>query len=128
MHKVIQFNQKAWFKSYTDLNTKLGTEAKYDFEKDFFKLMNNTVFGNIKENVRKQRDVKLVSTNKIRNYLVPEPNYHTTKSFSENLIAIKIIKEKVKMNKPVYLSLSILEISKTLTYEFLYDYIKPKYE
>ena len=79
------------------------------------------------ENVRKQRDIKLVTTNEKRNKLVSEPNYHTTKSFSENVLVIEIKKTKVKMNKPVYLGMLILDISKTLMYEFWYDYIKLKY-
>ena len=80
------------------------------------------------ENVRMHRDIKLVTTNRERNYLISEPNYHTTKCFPENVFAIEIKKVKVKMNKPVYLGLSILEISKTLMYKFWYDYIKPKYQ
>ena len=79
------------------------------------------------ENVKKHRDIKLVTTDKRRNQLASEPNYHTTKWFSENLLAIEMKKTKVKMNKPVYLGLSILEISKTLMFEFWYDYIRPKY-
>ena len=79
-------------------------------------------------NVRKHRDIKLVTTDKRRNQLVSEPNYHATKWFSENLLAIEMKKTKVKMNKPVYVGLSILEISKTLIYEFWYDYVKPKYQ
>ena len=85
VHRVIQFNQEAWLKPYIDMNTKLRTEAKNEFEKDFFKLMNNSVFGKTMENVRKHRDIKLVTTNEKRNKLVSEPNYHTTKYFSENL-------------------------------------------
>ena len=89
--------------------------------------MNNSVFGKIMENVRKHRDIKLATTDEKRNKLVSEPNYHTTKRFSENLLAIEMKKTKVKMNKPVYLGMSILDISKTLMYKFWYDYIKPKY-
>ena len=110
------------------MNAKLRTEAKNDFEKDFFKLINNAVFGKTMKNVRKHRDIKLVTTGKRRNQLASEPNYHTTKYFSENLIAIETEKTKVKMNKPIYLGMSILDISKTLMYEFWYDYIKPKYQ
>ena len=128
VHRVIQFNQEAWLKPYIDMNTKLRTEAKNEFEKDFFKLMNNSVFGKTMENVRKHRDIKLVTTDEKRNKLVSEPNYHTTKRFSENLLATEMKKTKVKMNKPVYLGMSILDISKTLMYEFWYDYIKPKYK
>ena len=80
------------------------------------------------KNVRKHRDIKVVTINKRRNQLVLESNYHTTKWFSADLLAIEIKKIKVKMNKPVYLGLSILEISKTLMHEFWYDYIKPKYQ
>ena len=79
------------------------------------------------ENVRKHRDIKLVATDKRRNQLVSEPNYHATRWFSKNLLATEMKKAKVKINKPVHLGLSILEISKTLTYEFWYDYMKPKY-
>ena len=89
--------------------------------------MNNAVFGKTMKNVRKHRDIKLVTTAKRRNRLVSEPNYHTTKWFSENLLVIEMKKTKVKMNKPIYLGLSILEISKILMYEFWYDYMKPKY-
>ena len=89
--------------------------------------MNNSVFRKTMENVRKHRDIKLITTDKKRNQLVSETNYHTTKWFPENLLAIEMKKTKVKMNKPVYLGLSILEISKTLIYEFWYDYMKPEY-
>ena len=110
------------------MNTELRKKkAKNDFEKDFFKFMNNAVFGKSMENVRKHRNIKLVTTDKRKNQLVSQPNYHTTKWFSEKLLAIEMKKTKVKINKPVYLGLSILEISKTLMYEFWYDYLKPKY-
>ena len=128
VHRVIQFNQEAWLKEYIDMNAELRKQAKTDFEKDFFKLMNNSLFGKIMENVRKHRDTKLVTTDKRRNQLVSEPNYHTTKWFSENLLAIEMKKIKLKMNKPVYLGLSMLEISKTLMYEFWYDHVKLKYQ
>ena len=107
------------------MNTELRKKAKNDFEKGFFKLMNNAVFEATMENVRKHRDISLVTTDKRRNQLVTEPNYHTTKWFSENLLAIEMKRAKVKMNKPISLGLSILEISKILMYEFWYDYMKP---
>ena len=78
------------------MNTKLRKGATNNFEKDFFKLKNNAVFGKTMENVRKHRDIKLVTTDKRRNQLVSEPNYHTTKYFSENLIAIEMKKNKSK--------------------------------
>ena len=85
---MIEFNQNAWLKLYIDINTDLRKRAKNDFEKDFFKLMNNTVFGKTMENIRKHRYTKLVTTKRRRNYLVGEPNYHTTKSFTENFLAL----------------------------------------
>ena len=109
------------------MNTKLRKEAKNEYEKDFFKLMNNSVFGKTMENVRKHRDIKLVTTEKRRIKLVSEPNYHTTKQFSENVTAIEMKKAKVKMNKPEYLGMSMLDISKTLMYGFWYNYLRPKY-
>ena len=95
------------------MNTKLRKEAKNEFEKDFFKLMNNSVFGKTMENVRKHRDIKLVTTEKRRIKLVSQPIYHTTKHFSDNLLAIEINKARVKMNKPLNLGMSILDICKT---------------
>ena len=86
--------------------------------------MNNAAFGKTMENVRKHRDIKLVPTERRRNYLVSETNYQTTKFFSENLLAIEMKKTKVLMNKPLYLGLSILELSKIL----MYDYLKSKYD
>ena len=109
------------------MNTELRKEAKNDFEKDFFKLMNNSVFGKTMENVRNHSDIKIVTTNKQRNRLASEPNYHTTKYISKDLLIMEMKKVEVKMNKPVYLGQAILDISKTLMYEFWYHYIKPKY-
>ena len=110
------------------MNTKLRKKAKRDFEKDFFKLVNNSAFGNTMKNLRKHRDIKLVTMGAKRNKLVSEPNYHAKKHFSENLLVTEMKKTKVYMNKPIYLGMSILDISKTLMYEFWYDYIKPKYK
>ena len=95
MYRVIQFNQKDWLKPYIDMNTKLRKEAKNDFEKDFFKLMNNSVFRKTMENVRKHRDIKLLTTDEKRNKLVSDPNYHTAKHLlatnSKKLLAIEIV-------------------------------------
>ena len=125
VHRVIQFNQKAWLKLCVDMNTKYRT--KNDFKKNFFKLMNNSVFGKTMRNVRNHRDIKLVTSDKRRKRLVSEHNYHSHKKFSEYLMAIEMKKIRVKMTKPIYLGMSILDISKMLMYEFWYDYIKPKY-
>ena len=110
------------------MNTKLKREAKNNFEKDFFKLMNNAVFGKTIEKVRKDGHFKLVTTDKRRNQSSSEPNCHTTIYFSENLLGVEMKKTKVKMIKPVYLNMSILDISKTLMYKLWYDYIKRKYQ
>ena len=127
IHRVIEFNQKEWLKPYIDMNTELRKAAKNDFENNLFKLMNNSVFGKTMENIRKYRDIKLVTTDKKRSKLVSEPNYHTINLISEDLSIIEMKKTKVKMKKPIYLGLSILEISKILMYGFWYDYMKPKY-
>ena len=105
VHRVIRFMQKAWLKPYIDMNTKLRKEAKNEFEKDFFKLMNNSVFGKTMENVRNHRDIKLITTDKRRKRLVSEPNYHSHKNFSEHLMAIEMKKIRVKMTKPLYLGM-----------------------
>ena len=128
VHQVIEFDQEAWLKEYINFNTELRKEATNDFEKDFFKLMNNAVFGKTMENVRKHRNIKLVKTDKKRNKLVSEPNYHTMKLIDDNLAIIEMKKVKVKMNKPIYLGLSILDINKITMYEFWYDFIKSKCE
>ena len=128
VHRVIKFRQEAWLRPYIDMNTKLRKDAKNEFEKDFFKLMNNSVFGKTMENVRNHRDIELVVTNARRKKLMPEPNYHTCKHFSEDLMVIEMKKTEVYMNKPIYLGQAILDISKTLMYEFWYDYLKPKYK
>ena len=107
VHRVIQFNQEAWLKPYIDMNTELRKQAKTDFEKDFYKLVNNSIFGKTMENVRNHQDVKLITTDKRRNQLVSEPNYHTTKWFLEHLLANELKKTKTKMTKPVYLRFSI---------------------
>ena len=90
--------------------------------------MNNAVFGKTIENVRKHKHIELVTTERRTNYSLSEPNYRTTKFFTENLLAIEMKKSEMLMNKPVYLGFSILVLSKILMYEFWYDYIKPKYD
>ena len=124
---MIKFNQNDWLKPYIYLNNDLRKKAKNDFEEDFCKLMNNAVFGKTMENVRRHRDIKLVKTERRRNYLVSEPNYQTTKFFTECLLAIEMKKTHILMNKPVYLGVSIVELSKILMYEFWYNYVKTRY-
>ena len=128
VHKIIQFNQETWLKEYIDVNTELRKNAKNEFEKKFFKLMKKSVFGKTMKNVRNHRDIKLVTSEKRRKRLVSQPNYHSCKNVSDDLMVIEMKKTKVKMNKPLYLGASILDISKTLMYDFWYHYLKPKYE
>ena len=128
VHKVIKFNQNPELKPYIDMNTDLRKKAKNDFETDFLKLINNAVFGKTMENVRKHRAIKLVTTEERRNYLVSEPNYHTTKIFTEHLLAIeKKRRKEILLNKPRYVGFLIFELSKILIYQFWHDYVKPKY-
>ena len=117
IHRIIEFNQEACLKPYIDMNTELRKLSRNDFEKDLFKLMNNSVFGKTMENIRKHRDIKLVTMDKKRSKLVSEPKYHIINLISEDLSIIEMKKTKVKMNKPIYLGLSILEINKILMYE-----------
>ena len=99
VHRVIQFDQEAWLKPYIDMNTKLRMQAKIEFEKDFFKLINNSVFGKTMENVRNHRDIILVTTNKERSKLGSESNYHSTKCISKDLLIMEMKKVEVKMNR-----------------------------
>ena len=118
VHRIIQFEQKTWLKIYVDVNNELRKNAKNEFEKNFFKLINNSVFGKTMENVRNHREIKLVISEKIRKRLVSEPNYHSCKKSSDHLMAIEMKKTIAKMNKPLYLCVPLLDISKPLMYNF----------
>ena len=127
IHRGIKFIESAWLKPYIDKNTNLRTQAKNNFEKDFFKLMNNSVFGKTMENIRNRVNVKLVNTEEKFKKLVAKPNYKGRKIFNENLVSVHMKKTSLTMNKPVYLGMCILDLSKTIMYDFHYNYIKPKY-
>lgn len=127
VHKVLEFNQSLWFKQYIDFNTKKRAEAKNSFEKDVFKLMNNSVFGKTMENLRKRVDVRLVTDEKKLLKMTAKPTYVSSKIFNENLVAVHKIKQSLKLNRPVYVGMSILDLSKTLMHDFHYNYIKRKY-
>ena len=127
IHRGIKFVESEWMKPYIDKNTNLRAKAKNNFEKDFYKLMNNSVFGKTMENIRNRVDVKLVNNeNKLRK-LVAKPNFRSRKIFSENLVSVHMKKTSLTMNKPVYLGMCILDLSKTIMYDFHYNYIKSKY-
>ena len=124
IHRVLKFNQSPWLKQYIDFNTVRRTNAKNDFEKDLFKLMNNSVFGKTMENIRKRVDVRLVTDEKKLLKLTSKPTYVSSKIFNENLAAVHKIKETLTLNRPAYVGMCILDLSKTLMYDFHYNYIK----
>ena len=128
IHKAIEFKQLAWMKEYIDFNTKLRTAAASDFEKDFYKLMNNSVFGKTMENIRKHRNIKLVTNREVYLKAVIKPNIKSGTLFGANLMGCEMEKIKVVMNKPVYLGQAILDLSKIVMYEFHYNYMKRKYD
>ena len=127
IHNGIKFIESAWLKPYIDKNVILRTQAKNNFEKDFFKLMNNAVFGKTMENIRNRVNIKLVNTGEKFKKLVAKPNYESRIIFNENLVSVHMKKTSLTMDKPVYLGMCILDLSKTLMFDFHYRYIKPKY-
>ena len=127
IHRCIRFKQSPWMKEYIDFNTKLRTAAKNDFEKDFYKLMNNSVFGKTMENIRRHRDIKLVNNKEEYLKTVMKPNFKSGTLLGPDLMGFEMGKVKIIMNKPVYLGQAILDLSKLIMYEFHYDYILPKY-
>jgi len=126
IHRVLEFKQRTWLKPYIDFNTEMRKEAKNSVEKDFFKLMNNSVFGKTMENLRKRCNVKLVTDGKKLNELTSKPTYARHKIFDENLVGVNMKKERLKLDKP-YVGMCLLNLSKTLMYDFYYNYIRKKY-
>ena len=127
VHRVTAFQQSRWMKAYIMLNIRLRKDAKNELEKDFFRLMNNSVFGKTMKNIKNHKDMKLVTSNKKYLKYVMKPNFKDGHPFSKHLFAVEMGKTKIKMNKQVYLGQAILDLSKTLMYEFHYDYMRPKY-
>ena len=123
VHRVLEFDQSPWLKQYIDFNTQKGKHAKNSFEKNFFKLMNNSIFGKTMENLRKRVNIKLVTDEKKPDKLTSKPTYVSSKIFNENLMAVHKIKETITVNRPAYVGMCILDLSKTLMYEFHYQYI-----
>ncbi|XP_041369813.1 uncharacterized protein LOC121383782 [Gigantopelta aegis] len=122
------FKQLPWLKAYIEFNTEKRKAAKNDFEKYFFKLMNNSVFGKTIENLRKRVDVKLINNKKRACKLVAKPNFHAFRIFNEDLVADHLLKHRLYLNRPIYVGFAILDVSKILMYNFHYNYIKVKYE
>ena len=127
IHRGIKFIESAFLKSYIDKNTKLRSQAKNEFEKNFFKLMNNSVFGKTIENIRNRVNIKLVNTGEQFKKLAAKPNYESRKILKDNLVSVHMKKTSLTMNKPVYLGMCILDLSKVVMFDFHYKYIKPKY-
>ena len=128
IHKVVSFDQEAWLKPYIDFNTQMRAKASSDFEKNFFKLLNNAIYGKCCENIRKRKDIKLCTTAKKAQRLFNKPKYKDNIIFkNDELIAVEMAKTQIKYDKPVYLGTCILDLSKLLMYQFHYDHIKPLY-
>ena len=116
-----------WVEQNIDFNTEKRKMAKNDFEKDFFKLMNTAVFRKTMENLRKRLIVELVNNQSKARKLTRKPTFHAFKIFNEDLVAVHMLKQKLYLNRPIYVGFSILDFSKILMYDFHYNYIKTKY-
>lgn len=137
IHRAIKFNQSPYLKQYIDLNTDLRQKAESEFEQDFFKLLNNSIFGKTLEDTEKRLNVKLVNQwtdvgNRTKKRLCAEqliarPNYHSSTIFTENFVAVQLKPEKITLDKPIYIGFSVLEISKSHMYDFHYSIMKPFY-
>ena len=127
IHRALEFSQSNWLEPYIAFNTQKRTEAKNAFEKDFFKLMNNGVFGKTMENLRKRSNIQLVTDPEKMLRLAARPTYISHKIFHENLVAVHSKQTKLLLNKPSYVGMCILELSKLVMYNFHYNYILPKY-
>ena len=126
VHRVLEFDQSPWLKKYIDFNTDKRKHARNPFEKDFFKLMNNSIFGQTMLNIRKRVDVRLVTNYKKLDKLTSKPTYVSSKIFNKNLMAVHKIKQALTLNSPAYVGMCILDLSKTLMYNFHHNYIKSK--
>ena len=127
IYRALEFNQSPWLKTYIDFNTKKRAKAKNSFEKDFFKLMNNSVFGKTMENLRKRQNIKLVTDEENLLKWTSKPSFVGFKIFNEDLVAVHKMKPTLTLNRPAYVGMCILDLSKTLMYDFHYNYIKNKY-
>ena len=126
--RVLRFKQSDWFKKYIDFNTDKRKNAANIFEASYFKMMANSVFGKTMENLRKRINVELINNAKDYVRCVSKPNFISQKIFSKNFDAIYKLKPVLTLNKPIYVGFRILDLSKTLMYEFHYKYIKNKFD
>ena len=128
IHRVIQFHQSPWLKEYIDFNTNQRKKAKNNFERNFFKLMNNSVFGKTIENLRKRSNVKLVHSREEFKKLILKPTVQSFQRFNENLAAVKMKKIQLTLNRPIYAGFTILDLAKVLMTDFYYNVLKKKYD
>ena len=128
VHKGVKFQQRAWLKPWIDFNTGKRKEAKSDFEKDMFKLMNNAVYGKTMENVRNHMDFELVSTQEKLQKCINKPTYKGCHIINEDLVGVSKVKAKLKLDKPIYLGMTILDLPKIHMYSFYYDVLTEKYK
>lgn len=132
VHRILQFKQSAWLKPYIEMNTALRTRAVSEFEKNFYKLLNNAVYGKTMENLRLRTDIKMINdwetrgTRNARNFIA-QPSFKKCTIFAEDLAAIELHKTSIRMDKPILIGMCVLELSKVLMYNFLYKHLKPKY-
>lgn len=127
IHRAISFSQSKWLKSYIDLNTDMRTKAENDFEKEFFKLMNNSVFGKTMENILNRVDIRLATKDQQVDKWMAQPNFKSRTIFTQQLAAVHMAKTRIMFNKAIYVGMSILDISKILMYNFHYNVMKSKY-
>ena len=127
IHRILSFNQSPWLKSYIDFNKSMRARAKNEFEKSFFKLMNNAMFGKTMENLRKRRNIELITKEEQLRKRVIQPSFKDFKIFHENLISIERRKTTIKLNRPIYIGFCVLDLSKVLMYNFHYLHIKILY-
>ena len=127
VHRALEFSESPWLKEYIDFNTNMRTQAKNTFEKVFFKLMNNSVFGKTMENLRKRHNVSLVTDEDVLLKLSSKPTYVSSKIFNSDLVAVNVKLKRLKLDRPSYVGMCILDLSKTIMYDFHYNYIKNKF-
>ncbi|KAL4105173.1 hypothetical protein QTP88_020445 [Uroleucon formosanum] len=127
IHRVLEFSQSPWLKSYIDFNTNLRSEAKNEFEKEYFKLMNNSVYGRTMMNVRNHVNIRLCSNGSTVEKLITKPNFDRRTIFTENLAAVHMKRTQISFKQPIYIGMCVLDLSKMLMYDFYYNIIKKKY-
>ena len=127
IHRVLKFNQSSWLKCYVEFNNELRKQATNEFEKDLYKLFNNAMFGKTMENIRKRMDLRLVTDSQKLEKLIAKPTFLDRTIYGTNLAAVHMAKRKLLFNKPIFIGMSVLDISKTLMYSYQYDVLLPYY-